>query len=332
MRNYSKMISRALALVAVLLVFGFVGPASAKKPVKPEPPVTSPCNAVQPNYVVFLDDYPKGRFQFAVLPCLSGAEVPVVNSRELALELPRKLRRTFQVANGDVYNDGGVRRIVFGGRSSSSAYWGIYHGVIDVERQLITDIRVLAGTPSVREEDPRFSTDGQWIVYKRNGEIWRVNAQDPSAVPELFYREDGCELWAPSMYANIVTYAQRCGEEPDRIVYHVEDSDPVVLPSLGDGPDRFGHFTQTGDVVYSHVDTSQDTASLWLYIPGSTPQMLHDETDSDDDAYADRNGNEYVAFSGWGIDRYDLYVLRRSTQDAVKIIEDVNVFGAILFE
>ena len=326
------MIGSALAPAAAILIFGFVSPTVAKKPVDPAPPSPLPCNAVQPDYVVFLDDYPNGRFHLAVLPCLSGAEVPIVNSWELALDLPRKSRRTFQVANGDVYNDGGIRRIVFGGRTSSRDYWGIYHGVIDIDRQLIRDIRVLIGTPSVREEDPRFSSDGQSIVYKRNGEIWRVNAQDPYAIPELFHQEDGCELWAPSMFANVVTYAQRCGQEPDRIVYHVEDGDPLVLPSLGDGPDRFAHFTQTGDVVYSHFDTAENKSSLWLYTPGASPQLLHDETNSDDDAYADRNGNEYVAFSGWGNERYDLYVFRRSSRNAVKIIDDVNVFGAILFE
>ena len=332
MRDFSKIIGRVMATAAVFLLFGFVSPAVAKKPVKPPPPVPSPCDAVQPDYVVFLDDYPNGRFHLVVLPCLVGAEVPIVSSRELALDLPRKNRRAFQVANGDVFNDGERRRIVFGGRASSRDYWSIYHGDIDVDRGLITNITVLIETPSVREEDPRFSSDGQWIVYKRNGEIWRVNAQDPYARPELFHQVEGCELWAPSMYANIVTYAQRCDGEQDRIVYHAVGDDPQVLPSEGGGPDRFAHFTQTGDVVYSHVDTSENKSSLWLYIPGADPQLLHDKTSSDDDAYAERSGNEFVAFSGWGDGRYDLYVLRRSTRDAVKLINDTNVLGPILFE
>jgi hypothetical protein len=326
------MIGRVITIAAAIYVFGFIGPAIAKKPVDPPTPVPPSCDAEQPDYVVFLDDYPKGRFHLALLPCLSGMEVNIVSPRELALDLPRKLQRTFQVGNGDVYNDGDSRRIVFGGRASSRDYWDLYEGVIDVNRALITDIRVLVGTPSIREEDPRFSLDGQWIVYKRNGEIWRMDAQDPYAVPKPLHREDGCELWAPSMYANVVTYARRCGGEPDRIVYQVEGARPQIVPGSGDGPDRFAHFTAIGDVVYSHFDTSESRTSLWLYIPGATPQFLHDETRSDDDPYADRSGDEYIAFAGWGDGRYDLYVFRRSVQNAVRITNSINVLGPILFD
>jgi len=332
MHMFTK-VGRVIATAVPLLIFGFISPAIAKKPV--DPPVTPEppsCNAAQPDYVVFLDDYPKGRFHLAVLPCLSGADVNVVTPRELALDLPGKLRRTFEVGNGDVYNDGDTRRIVFGGRTSSRDHWGLYQGVVDVDRERIADIGVLVSTPSIREEDPRFSSDGQWIVYKRNGEIWRVNAQDPYAVPALFHREDRCELWAPSMYANVVTYARRCNGGPDRIVYHAEGSLPQVLPSLGDGPDQFGHFTLTGNVVYSHFDTSSGRSSLWLYTPNASPTFLHDETPSDDDPYAERNGNEYIAFAGWGDERYDLYVYRRSVQTAIKVIDSVNVYGPIIFE
>jgi len=332
MCNLSDIICRVTATAAAFLIIGFTSPAVAKKPAVPPTPVPPSCDAAQPDYVVFLDDYPEGRFQLAILPCLSGAEVPIVNSRELALDLPRKLQRTFQVGNGDIYSDGNRRRIVFGGRTGSRDYWDIYQGVIDIDRALISDIRILIGTPSIREEDPRFSSDGQWIVYKRNGEIWRVNAQDPVAVPELFHREDGCELWAPSMYANAVTYARRCDGRSDEIVYHVEGALPQILPKLGDGPDQFAHFTQTGDVVYSHFDTSESKSSLWLYIPGATPQFLHDETKSDDDPYAERNGNEYIVFAGWGDGRYDMYVFRKSGKNAVKITNNINVFGPILFE
>ena len=332
MRNLSTMTGRVIDIAVVLLIFGFISPAIAKKPVDPATPDPQYCGTAQPDYVVFLDGYPQGRFHLAVLPCLSGTEVGFVNSRELALDLPRRLQRKFQVGNGDIYNDGDIRRIVFGGRGNSREHWGIYEGVIDVDRELITDISVLINTPSIREEDPRFSSDGQWIVYKRNGEIWRVNAQDPFAVPELIRREDGCELWAPSMYANVVTYARRCGGGPDRIAYQVEGAGPQILPSLGEGPDRFAHLTPIGDVVYSHFDTSKNRSSLWLYIPDTTPVLLHDETTSDDDPYAERIGNEYIAFVGWGDGRYDLYIFRRSLDNAVQITNHVNVLGPILFE
>ena len=121
----------------------------------------------------------------AVLPCLSDNPVNLVSPQELLLDLPRRDLRKFQVANGDVYDDGNVRRIVFGGRTGPSHYWGIYEGVVDVARGMITEIREVVSTAQVREEDPRFSSDGQWIVYKRNGEIWRIYAQDPSATAHI---------------------------------------------------------------------------------------------------------------------------------------------------
>ena len=127
----------------------------------------------------------------------------------------------------------------------------------------------------MREEDPRFSSEGDWIVYKSDGQIWRVyvgnlpgdwgNSNNyPS--PSLFEQdEEGCELWAPSMRANVVSYVRRCNgdSQSDRIVYHPQGSPRVILPSDGGGPDRFAHFTSNGDLVYSHVDRATNRASLW---------------------------------------------------------------------
>lgn len=325
---------RALAIMLVVVIGGVATSADARKPSRPPPPGEPPtCDVSQPNYVLFLDDYPKGSFQLAVLPCLSESSVDFVNPQELTLDLPRRDQRHFEVANGDVFLDGSVRRIVFGGRASSRDYWGIYEGVIDIGRSRITQIRAVASTPFVREEDPRFSSDGQWIIYKRNGEIWRVYADDPEAVPDLYYKEDDCELWAPSMFANVVSYVRRCAGDAnsDRIVYHAEGSQPIILPSAGGGPDRYAHFTQAGELVYSHVNASRDKAGLWMYVPGSTPFPLYSETTSDDDAYAERNGNEYIAFSGWGIGGYNLYVYSRTRGSAVRLTAGINVLGSVLF-
>ncbi len=69
-----------------------------------------------------------------------------------------------------------------------------------------------------------------------------------------------------------------------------------------------------------------------MYLPGSAPFPLHDETGSDDDPYAERNGDEYIAFSGWGNSSYDLYVYRRTLGSAVKLTSGINVFGSILVD
>lgn len=330
--------SRACALAALIVISGVTTMAFAKKPPRPSPPPAPEppaCSVEQPDYVLFLDDYPLGRFHLAVLPCLADSQVGLVSTRELALDLPRREQHKFQVANGDVYYDAGrgVRRIVFGGRSGNGDYWGIYEGVVDIQRGLITDIGPVVRTHGIREEDPRFSSDGSQIVYKCDGRICLVNSL---GIAGIFHEEEGCELWAPSMYFNIaVSYARRCGGDPqsDRIVYHpIGAGSGTEVQNYGGGPDRFAHFTQTGDLVYSHVDTSDDTASLWMYIHNSGHFPLHNETTSDDDAYAERNGSNYIAFSGWGADRYDLYVYRASSADAVRLTSGINVLGSILFD
>ena len=326
---------RMIAITLIVATGGISAPADAKKPPRPPPPDNPPvCDVSQPNYVLFLDAYPKGRFQLATLPCLTDSPAGFISPQELALELPRRDLRQFQVANGDVFYDGSVRRIVFGGRPGPSHYWGIYEGVIDIARAMITQIRLVVNTPYVREEDPRFSSDGQWIIYKRDGEIWRTYAGDPGAAPSLFHKETNCELWAPAMFANVVSYVRRCASDStsDRIVYHIEGNQPVILASAGGGPDRFAHFTQAGELVYSHLDASSNTASLWMYVPGTTPFPLYSATTSDDDAYAERNGNEYIAFSGWGSSGYDLYVYSRTQMSAVQLTDGVNVLGSVLFD
>ena len=139
----------------------------------------------------------------------------------------------------------------------------------------------------------------------------------PTRHTRLYHKENDCELWAPAMFANVVSYVRRCASDSDRIVYHIEGSQPIVLPSADGGPDRFAHFTQSGELVYSHLDTSRNTASLWMYVPGTAPFPLYSETTSDDDAYAERDGNEYIAFSGWGSSGYDLFVYSRTQMSAV---------------
>jgi len=332
MRDTRSWRSCALLTAVIVGISGLMDSAEARRRTQPPPPPPA-CSAPQPKYVLFLNDYPTGSFYLAELPCLSDGSVSLVSPRRITLGLSRTEARRFQVANGDVFFDGTERRIVFGGRRSSNDYWGIFAGVLDVSNGVINQIREVASTPYVREEDPRFSSDGQWIVYKSDGEIWRTYALDVNAVPSLYYRESGCELWAPSMYANVVSYVRRCNDDPDsdRVVYHPEGSARDILPSDGGGPDRFAHFTRTGELVYSHVDAASNTASLWTYSQGAR-SFLNQETESDDDAYAERNGDEYISFSGWSNDRYDLYVYRRTLRDAVQLTSGINVLGSILFD
>ena len=69
-----------------------------------------------------------------------------------------------------------------------------------------------------------------------------------------------------------------------------------------------------------------------MYVPGAAPFPLFSATASDDDAYAERDGNEYIAFSGWGTSGYDLHVYSRSKGSAVQLTSGINVLGSVLFD
>ena len=344
MRLSPSFAGRVCALLAILAACSLAVTASAKRPGRPPP--SAGCNLggiTQPKYALFLDDYPGGRFQLIELPCLDSQPDTLPAPRELALDLPRSQSRKFQIANGDVFHDGIRYRFVFGGRTGPNDHWGVWGGVLDVSGGKITDIHPIVRNPGVREEDPRFSSNGQWIVYKSNGQIWLAplggewGDSSGYAPPILFEAEEDCELWAPSMYANVVSYARQCNRDSqsNRIVYHPLGNDRVILESEGGGPDQFAHFTRDGDLVYSHVDLSTDRASLWRYIPGGVhadPELLLDWMPSDDDAFADRQFRDFIAFSGWGGDRYDLYITRQSVPNtAVQVTDGINVLGTVTF-
>jgi len=344
MRLSPSFAGRACTLLAILAAGSLTATVSAKKPGRPPPPGGCDLAGItQPKYAIFLDDYPRGRFQLIELPCLDSQPDSLATPQKLALDLPKSQPRKFQIANGDVFHDGIQYRFVFGGRTGPSDHWGIWGGVLDVSGSKITDIHPIVRNADFREEDPRFSWDGQWIVYKSNGQIWLVPLGgewgDPSAYapPILFEAEEDCELWAPSMYANMVSYARRCkgDSQSDRIVYRLLGGDRVILESEGGGPDRFSHFTRDGDFVYSHVDPSTDRASLWRYMPGgghADPELLLDWTPSDDDPYADRQFRDYIAFSGWSGEGYDLYITRQSVPNtAVQVTDEINVLGTVTF-
>ncbi len=266
-------------------------------------------------------------------------DIRIERSEPLALDIPRNLRRRFQVANGDVHADADDRTIVFGGRTGNNASWDIYLADVNVATGVLEDVRPLVADRRVREEDPRFSWSGSQIVYKCDGKICLVNS-DGSNAREIVV-EPGCELWAPALDQTgfVVTYVQRCdGSGSDRIAWYAFDdktpgNSPTIVPSKGGGPDRFPYFTPTGEIVYSHLDSDSGTSSLWLLYPlYGTTELLHSETESDDDPYVYHADGRYVAFSGWGRDAYDLYIYNRQTDAAAQVTRGVNVLGTILFD
>jgi hypothetical protein len=271
------------------------------------------------SYVLYLDRYVSGDFYLARLPDLVPDNPDPVNPEIVTL---KKFKG--KLGNPDVSADG--RTIVFGALVRND--WNIYTGDLDVVTREVTNINPLADRRGVREEDPRYSWDGQQVVYKCDGDICLFPEIAPNPVVS-----SGCELWGPSFHpaGTRVSYTARCGaDQTDRIfIYDWGTGQTTAVPNLDGGPDRFSHFLGDGRLVYSHLDPQDGTASLWSYAGGNS-SLLHDRTISDDDSYADKRDWEYLAFIGYQ-GGYNLFIYRGSRMDSVQLTQDRPVLGPVVF-
>jgi hypothetical protein len=271
------------------------------------------------SYVLYLDRYVVGDFFLAQLPDL------LLEDPEIISPLLVKLNGfKGKPGNPDVSPDG--QHIAFAANVRND--WNIYTGELDVVKAEVTNIKPLADRRGVREEDPRYSWDGQQLVYKCGGNICLL----PENVPNPLV-SSVCELWGPAFHpvATKISYTARCDTpQSDRIfVYDLATGQTVTVPNLDGGPDRFSHFTGDGRLIYSHLDPQTQTASLWSYVGGVT-SPFHDRTSSDDDPYADKLDWEYLAFVGYQ-SGYDLFIYRESRSDSVQLTQGIPVLGPIIF-
>lgn len=279
-------------------------------------------------YVLFFDEYQFGDFYVARLGDVDRPAPRMIRPRKL--RLPSEYESGFEIGNADVASDG--RTIVFGGRFTSDEDWGIYRGTINLGRRRIEGVEPWIQHAGVREEDPRFSWTGYQIVYKCDFDI--CTFPDDYGNPVV---ASPCELWAPSFDLSgfRISYAERCvGAESDLIWQHDLPLGPrSQIPNAGDGPDRFAHFLADGRIVYSHtrpVGANRQESSLWVFDSGSV-SLLHDATESDDDAYPDRRNPDHIAFIGWQDGRYNLFIYRDSRRDSVRLTRGISVIGPVLF-
>ena len=271
------------------------------------------------SYVLYLDRYVVGDYFLAQLPDLLPDEPGLVSPSLVKLNGFKG-----KLGNPDVSPDG--RHIAFAAIVRND--WNIYTGELDVAKAEVTNIKPVADQRGLREEDPRYSWDGQQLVYKCGGNICLFPENVPNPIVS-----SGCELWGPAFHPSgtKISYAARCDTpQSDRIfVYDLATGQTVAVPNIDGGPDRFSHFSGDGRLIYSHLDPLSGTASLWSYIGGVT-SPFHDRTDSDDDPYADKSDWEYLAFVGYQ-NGYDLFIYRASRNDSVQLTEGIPVLGPIIF-
>eukprot|EP01084_Bolivina_argentea_P157012 273614_1 len=114
-------------------------------------------------YVVYLEGYP-GNLKLIELPVDNPQILDVKNN---AVDItPNSLIN--RCGNPDVSPDG--TQIVFGAITASSNSWDIYIGDLNIQQGTIDNLQLLINT-DFREEDPRYSYDGNSFVYK-SGKSW----------------------------------------------------------------------------------------------------------------------------------------------------------------
>jgi hypothetical protein len=275
--------------------------------------------------VLYLSEYLYGDYYYAALGDIDRYPRPI---RPRKLRLPSSFRAGVELGNHDVSRDG--KTIVFAARYTTDYDWDIYTGTIDLSNQRIHSVNLLVRTIGARDEDPRFSWDGTQIVYKCAGDICMY--------PDLLYTNpvvaSWCELWGPSLDPSgyRIAYTKRCGPSSDDKVWQFDLLTGVesAVPSDDGSTDRFAHFLDDGRIVYSHIGPDGAEASLWIHDSGYV-SLLHDRTDSDDDPYPDKHDRDHIAFIGWDIDGYSLYVYRQSRGDSVRLSYGRPILAPVLF-
>jgi hypothetical protein len=276
-------------------------------------------------YVLFLDEYLHGDFYVAALGDVDARGVHYIRPRRLRMPWP--FGTAYEIGNADVSIDG--RTIVFAARHEDELDWDIYAGTLDLSRNRVLDVEKIIGESGTREEDPRFSWDGGQIVYKCDGNIcvYPGDFGNPAVA-------SSCELWAPAFDPSgyTISYGARCGDAASDRLRQTEllTGKTVEIPNAGGGADRFAQFANDGRLVYSHIDSTTGTSSLWTYDSGFSQPLL-DRTYSDDDPYPDKRDSNHIAFIGWQDDGYDLFIYRADRNDAVQLTRGISVLGPVLF-
>ena len=277
--------------------------------------------------VLFLSEYLTGDYFYADLGDVDVARPAMIRPRKL--RLPGRFRSRVQLGNHDVSYDGS--RIVFAARDNRSGDWDIYLGRLQTARGRITSVEKLTSAAASRDEDPRFSWNGEQIVYKCNNDI--------CVYPEGLYGSpavsSACELWAPSFDSSgfSVSFGERCSEpENDSIRYvNLLTGRGGEVPGSAGAPDRFAYYLEDGNIVYSHIDPVSRRSSLWLYMSGAGTTLLHDRTESDDDPYPDKHDRNHIAFIGWQNGGYDLFMYRQDRGDSVQLSRNTTLLAPVLF-
>lgn len=175
-----------------------------------------------------------------------------------------------------------------------------------------------SGLNNLRDEDPKFSSDGKKIIFKQNGDIKMMNL-DGSNVVSLTTDGMVVEESMPYMTTNGQKVVYSVGVEANADIY-IMDSNGSNKTSLINVPNVFEYFPVVKDATsffYTRWLTATDhNDQIYLsdFSGNSSSLSINDSTSNNSDAYP--VGSDYLFFSSTragGSGGYDLYVGQIST-------------------
>eukprot|EP01084_Bolivina_argentea_P226250 382190_1 len=292
-------------------------------------------------HLVYLAGYP-GNIKLIELTNLTATTPQMLNLSNAIDLTPVSL--IGQCGNPDISPDG--TQIIFGAITPNVDSWDIYSADLDVEKGIISNLQIIVNT-SMREEDPRYSYDGNSFVYKAGGgSVYDIYIYDfkkgiSNKLVECSCHNicesncNHCELWGPSYHpcGHIISYTARiCENDPnyDEIWIFNQQTNSSEQITSDSVPDMFSHWKRDGNLLYSHNDGSTD--HLYLYNTNNDKSVLFvNETRSDDDPYAFKQDNNMFVFIGlpYNGTQYQLYLYRNGS--VFQLSSESSMLGPVVF-
>lgn len=177
----------------------------------------------------------------------------------------------------------------------------------------------------VADEDPKFSPNGIDVVFKRNGDIYKINTNDNSV--EQLTSTSTAEEWAPffSSDGSKIFYTSRTNNNDDIWQMDADGQNPKALiegsnnewyPQTIDDQHFLYTLTNNGDNIYEYT------------LSGGVSGKLNTNSSSDDSDPFYIYDN-YCGFSSSRDGNYDLYIGNMQTGEVWKIYDAPQTLSAL---
>jgi len=200
---------------------------------------------------------------------------------------------------------------------SDGGYWHRKWANLDVYVYDLADGTYMNLTPNVNiaDEDPKFSPDGRQIVFKRQGQIWKINVDGTSITP---LTSGGLEKsgpnFSPDGYVIVYWVGTRRGANEDIWIMSADGSSQTPIVANAGIYDYYPIFRDSANILYSRAESSSsnyDKVYNYNSSSGSTALLINKPGANDSDASpinstyitfcSTRSGSDYDVFVG----RYD---------------------------